>query len=106
MATASGEELPSRGVFRLAAKSSEGHDIIQNFEDADVDMPIMAVTELAGNGELGSDVVFRKSDGAIVDVKSNATSRFVRRRRVYFMKLYVPKNRPSESDFTRPGRPA
>ena len=68
-------------------------------------MPIMAVVELAENGEEGSDLLFRKNDGAIVDVKSEAISKFIRRKGVYFMKIYVPKDKPSDMDFTRPGRP-
>ena len=74
--------------------------ITQTFEDADVDMPILAVTELATNGDLGSDVVFRRCDGAMVDVKTDATSKFIRQKGVYFMKIYVPKNKP---DFIQPG---
>ena len=98
MATANGEELKSRGCYKLDVLTAEGHTISQTFEDADVEMPIMAVTELAANGQLGSDIVFRKSDGAVVDIASNATSRLVRRKGVYFMKIFVPK-----SGFTRPG---
>ena len=101
MATASGQELKSRGCFKLNLLSSEGNPLTQTFEDADVDMPIMSVTELASNGSLGSDVVFRKHDGAIVDVETNATSKFVRRKGVYFMKIFTPKN--NKSGFTRPG---
>ena len=101
MATASGEELKSRGCFKLEVLSSEGNILTQTFEDADVDMPIMAVTELASNGELGSDVVFRKHDGAITDVQTQATSKFVRRKGVYFMKIFTPKNH--RSGFKRPG---
>ena len=104
MATASGEELKSRGCFKLEARSAEGHRIVQTFEDADVDMPIMSVVELSENGELGSDVVFRKSDGAILDVKHETSSRFVKRRGVYFMKLYVPRNRADPAGFARPGQ--
>ena len=79
--------------------------VSQVLEDADVDMPIMAVTELSANGESGSDVVFRKQEGMIVDVKSNATSRFVRRKGVYFMKMFVPTDvhSPHEPLFSRPG---
>ena len=32
----------------------------------------MSVTEPASNGQLGSDVVFREHDGAIVDVETSA----------------------------------
>ena len=79
--------------------SVEGHNIIQTFEDADVDMPIMSVDELCANGELGSDVVFRRSEGVIVDVKSGTSSKFVRRTGVYFMKLFVPRDRVTDVDF-------
>ena len=64
-ATASGGELKSRGCFKLEALTAEGNSIVQTFEDADVDMTIMAVVELAANGGLGSDVVFRQSDGSM-----------------------------------------
>ena len=103
MATANGEELTSRGCFKIEAYSAEGNRITQTFEDADVDMPIMAVTELSENGALGSDIVFRKTDGAMVDVESDKTSRFIRRKGVYFMKIFVPKSQKNNSDFTQPG---
>ena len=41
------------------------------FQDSDVDMPIMSVVELSENEELGTDVVFRKKDGEMVDVQFN-----------------------------------
>ena len=83
--------MTSRGCFKIEAYSAEGNRITQTFEDADVDMPIMAVTELSENGALGSDIVFRKTDGAMVDVESDKTSRFIRRKGVYFMKIYCPE---------------
>ena len=101
MATASGEELKSRGCFTLDLLTAEGNSIQQTFEDADVDIPIMSVTELASNGPIGSDVIFRKNDGAIVDLQSGAVSKFLRRKGVYFIKVFTLKNR--QSSFTRPG---
>ena len=103
MATASGEELKSRGCFRLDALSVEGNQISQTFEDADVDMPIMAVTELSSNGKLGSQVVFNERDGHVMDQQTQATSKFYKRRGVYFMKLYILKDKSSDMDFHRPG---
>ena len=103
MATTSGEELKSRGCFQLDALSVEGNKISQTFEDADVDMPIMAVTELSANGKLGSQVVFNERDGRIVDQQTQATSKFYKRRGVYFMKLYILKDKSSDMDFHRPG---
>ena len=96
--------MPSRGCFDLEALSAEGNRLSQTFEDADVDMPIMSVGELSANGELGSNVLFGKRDGYIIDIKTNATSKFYRRRGVYFMKLYVLKDKQAESDFVRPAQ--
>ena len=101
MATASGEELKSRGCFDMQLLTEEGHLINQTFEDADVDMPIIAVTSLAANGLQGSDVIFRQHDGSIVDIEKNATSRFVRRKGVYFIKVFTPND--NMSGFTRQG---
>ena len=103
MATASGEELKSHGCFKLSALSTEGNAVVQTFEDADVDMPIMSVGEISSNGELGSNVLFGEHDGHIIDIQTSATSRFHRRRGVYFMKLFVPRNKSADPDFTRPG---
>ena len=103
MATASGEELKSRGCFKLTALSAEGNEVTQTFEDADVDMPIMSVGELSSNGTLGSTVLFNEHDGHIIDIKTDATSKFYKRRGVYFMKIYVPKDKNLSPDFTRPG---
>ena len=85
----------------MRLRTLEGHVINQTFEDADVDMPILAITELAANGLRGSDVIFRMHDGSIVDLEKNATSRFVRRKGVYFIKVYTPND--NMSGFTRPG---
>ena len=103
MATASGEELKSRGCFRLEAVTAEGNAVVQTFEDTDVDMPIMSVGELSSNGEHGSHVSFGKNDGYVIDLKTSATSKFHRRRGVYFMKIYVLRNKVVSPDFTRPG---
>ena len=103
MATASGEELKSRGCFRLEAVTAEGNAVVQTFEDTDVDMPIMSVGELSSNGELGSTVLFGENDGHVIDLKTSATSKFHRRRGVYFMKIYVLRNKAVNPDFTRPG---
>ena len=81
--------------------TQEGNVINSTFEDADVDMPILAVTELAANGLQGSDVIFRMHDGSIVDLEKNATSRFVRRKGAYFIKVFTPND--NMSGFTRPG---
>ena len=87
MATASGEELKSRGCFQLKALSAEGNAVIQTFEDADVDMPILVVGELSASGTRGSNVLFGEHDGHIIDIKSDALPKFYKRRGVYYMKI-------------------
>ena len=103
MATASGEELKSRGCFQLKALIAEGNEVIPTFEDADVDMPIMSVGELSANGTLGSNVLFGEHDGHLIDIKSDALSKFYKRRGLYFMKIFVLKDKKVNRDFTRPG---
>ena len=110
MTTASGEELRSRGVFRVNALSAEGHQISQNFEDTDVEFPIIAVTGLSNEGPRGTEVRFRQAEGTVIDNHTQNSSRFIRRRGVYFMKLFVPRNEGAPDDegkssFVRPGHP-
>ena len=107
MATASGEELPSRGCFLIEAISNEGNQVVQNFEDADVDIPIMSVGELSSNGELGSHVIFGEHGRHMIDIKTKAISKFYRWRGVYFMKIFVHKNKSVDPNlgFARPGNP-
>ena len=88
----------------MEALSAEGNQITLTFEDADVDIPIVSVGELSANGELGSNVLFGERDGHIIDIKTNAASRFYKRRGVYFMKLFVRKNKIAEAGFARPGQ--
>ena len=85
------------------ACAAEGNAVVQTFEDTDVDMPIMSVGELSSNSELGSNVLLGENDGHVIDLKTSATSKFHRRRGVYFMKIYVLRNKAVNPDFTRPG---
>jgi hypothetical protein len=101
MATASGEQSKSRACFDMQLMTQEGNIINQTFEDADVDMPIIAVTSLAAHGLQGSDIIFRQHGGSILDIEKDATSRFVRRKGVYFIKVFTPND--NMSDFIRQG---
>ena len=109
MATASGEELKSRGVFKVHAVTLEGQSVIPEFEDADVDLPIVAVNDLSKED---TEVIFRHDDSELVNVENGRKSRFTKKRGVYFMKLYYRKNQCHEEcgcelqpDFHRPGAP-
>ena len=109
MATANGQELISRGTFRVKGRTSEGQEVEPNFEDADVDMPIVAVNDLS---QENTEVIFRKGNSELLDVHTGRRSRFAKQRGVYFMKIYYKKGQDvgQHSDerslgFTRPGAP-
>ena len=107
MSMADGTELPSRGNFFLQAITPEGHDLSHTFEDTDVEMPICAVSALSAcGGKEGSEVVFQNDKGEIVRLKDDEASTFVKRKGVYFIRLFVPRNNEgytAKSGFTRPG---
>ena len=109
LTTATGQEVKSGGVFKVECKTAEGNTIIQEFEDTDVDMPIVSVSSLSKNGSDGSQVNFRQNGGEVVDLFNGDASKFVKRRGVYFMKLFYKKSQslPDKNKkpvFSRPGR--
>ena len=108
LSTATGQEVKSGGVFTVECKTTEGNTIIQEFEDTDVDMPIVSVSSLSDNGTSGSQVNFRNNGGEVVDLLNGDSSKFVKRRGVYFMKLFFKKSQPAplrskSSLFSGPG---
>ena len=82
----------------LVRLSGDGSVSKRVFYEAPVDMPILAVNELAREGELGTEVRFRSNDGCIIDNLTGRRSHFIKRKGVYFMRLYFPNN---ELGFTR-----
>ena len=107
MSMADGTELPSKGNFLLPAISSEGHDLSHVFEDTSVEMPICAVSALSNcGGDPGSRVIFEYDKGKIVKVSDDGSSSFIKKKGVYFVKLFVPKGNQTvtpEPVFSRPG---
>ena len=77
------------------------------FYDALVEMPIVAVTELAKEGDAGSEVRFRIQDGEIIDNLTGKRCQSVKRTGVYFMHIYFPKSacgHKRSEGFGRPDR--
>ena len=76
------------------------------FYEADVEMPILAVTELSREGELGTEVNLRHNGGEIYDISTGRRSEVVKRMGVYFTRIYFPKSSHSEplneQPFVRP----
>ena len=90
----------------------QGNAIQLNFEDADVDVPIIAVTDISQNGVDGAETRFRTHGGEIIDLTTRKKSAFIRRRGVYFIKMFYKPDQsndcPCDSEstsFTRPGAP-
>ena len=79
--------------------------ISQDFEDTDVEFPILAVTELSQGGVKGTEVVFNQHEGHLTDNHTEKQSKFIRKKGVYFMKLFVPKGKIASPDFARPVLP-
>lgn len=103
LSTANGEILPNDGAHMVRTMHRDGTQISRKFYRANVDMPILAVTELAQEGNHGSEVRFHRNHGVVIDKETKKRQHFLRRRGVYFIKLYVPKSNSGTSGFTRPG---
>ena len=91
LTVANGEVLPNQGARSVACYDRSGFRKSRVFYEAPVEMPILAVTELAQEGDMGSEVRFRLSDGEIIDTFSGKQVPFVKRMGVYFMRIYFPK---------------
>ena len=86
----------------MTTTSQEGIVRERIFYDAPVDMPIISIAEISREGESGSNTLFRQRDGFIEDNATNERQHFVKRKGVYFMKIFI-KKRPNEAGFGRPG---
>ena len=104
LTTANGAKLPNSGAVRVATKSKEGIETSRIFYEAPVEMPILAVAELTKEGPAGSTTGFRRRDGYVEDDLRRTRQHFVKRKGVYFMKIYTRKDGPN-MDFVRPENP-
>ena len=104
LTTAGGETLPNRGAMKVTTTSQEGIVRERVFYDAPVDMPIISIAEVSHEGSAGSSTQFRRLDGFIEDNATSEKQHFVKRKGVYFMKIFVKKKRlANEVPFGRPG---
>ena len=101
--TANGELLPNSGARRVTSYLRDGTPCHRVFYDAEVEMPILSVAELSKEGSMGSEVRLRRRDGFLEDNASGKRQYIVKRRGVYFMKMYLKKDNQSEMDFVRRG---
>ena len=93
LSTASDETLPASGAMRVVTVSKEGATRERCFYDGPVEIPILSVAKVFQEGPTGSDAKIRRTGGFIEDNKTHERQHFVKRNGVYFMKLYVEKNK-------------
>lgn len=107
LCTANGEPLPHSGAHRVTSYHKDGTQIGRVFYDANVEMPILAVSDLSQEGHAGSEVCLRHRDGYMRYLHNGHRQHVVKRRGVYFTKMYVrePDAYSDGSGFIRPGHP-
>ena len=102
LSAANGELIPNIGAHRVYSRHRDGTQTSRVFYHANVDMPILSVTELTQEGESGTETRFRKRDGIMVDNATGRRRHFLKRKGVYFIKLYAKKSGHQNSGFTQP----
>ena len=102
---ANGDALPNRGARAVTCYDRNGNKCERLFYDAPVEMPSVAVTELAKEGKTGSEVCFKIQDGEIIDNFTGKRCHFVKRMGVYFMRIYFPKSTGGHNRSAGFGRP-
>ena len=85
--------MASTGAGEVITHSRDGRTTKRLFYEAPVDMPILSVAELAKEGELRSEIRFRTKNGIMVDNLTKHRTHSVKRKGVYFVGLYMRKNR-------------
>ena len=85
---ANGEVMENNGAGEVTSYSRDRTKSKRVFYEAPVEMPILAVTELTKEGELGSEVRFRIKDGVIIDNLIGNRINFVKRRCVWHETLF------------------
>ena len=107
LSTANGEPLHHAGAHRVTSYTQDGAPVRRVFYDANVEMPILAVSELSKEGLTGSDVRLQQRGGYIRDLTTGKRQQIVKRRGVYFTKMYIRKHgrHTIDSGFARPVLP-
>ena len=107
LSTANGEPLHHTGAHRVTSYTQDGAPVRRVFYDANVEMPILAVSELSKEGLTGSDVRLQQRGGYIRDLTTGTRQQIVKRRGVYFTKMYIRKHgrHTVDSGFARPVLP-
>ena len=92
--------------MKVDTMSKEGIRTERIFYKAPVEMPILAVAELTKEGPGGSTTGFRQRDGFVENNVTHQRQHVVKRRGVYFMKLFTKRSGDTNNvGFGRPELP-
>ena len=96
---ANGPRIPNLGQQKVLFRPSEGHTCGMPFQVAEVERPLIAVSQLAA---AGNEVTLDKNDGVIRCKGTGRTIKLERKGGVYILRMWVASS--GASDFTRPGK--
>ena len=96
---ANGSRIPNLGQQKVLFRPSEGHTCGMPFQVAEVERPLIAVSQLAA---AGNEVTLDKNDGVIRCKGTGRTIKLERKGGVYILRMWVASS--GASDFTRPGK--
>ena len=84
--SADGSEIFNLGQKQIRYKTSEQHDILAQFQIADVRRALLSVPALTASGH---EVVFEKRGGTIAHPEGKRTIKFRRQGGIYVLDMYV-----------------
>ena len=84
---ANGTRIPNLGQQRVRFTTDEGHSCGMGFQIADVERPLVAVSQLAS---AGNRVLLGAQRGEVVNVKTGRKMQLQRRGGVYILRMWVP----------------
>ena len=106
---ADGKQVQNQGARKVITRSKEGIVTTRVLYDAPVEMPILSVSGISQEGSAGSTTAFQQRGGYIEDNCNRQRQHFVKRKGVYFMKLFNKRRGDNDQstslDFARPVKP-
>ena len=104
---ANGQVMDNAGAGEVVSYSRQGNETKRVFYEAPIDMPILALAEVAEDEGFGSEVRFRVKDGVIIDNLTGQRVHVVKDRGVHFMRMYFRKSsQPFVADQPRTPSPS
>ena len=84
--SAGNERIPNVGEQVIPFKTSEGRKSTIRWQNAPVTKPLLAISHICDSGH---EVVFNKTGGRIINIKSGRTTAFRRKNNVYVLDMII-----------------